>query len=366
MKTTLSYWLLLFIYKNYNEIKGDTMKTILTTVLALSMTVLLVACQPNAQVVNLYTSRHYDIDQQLYDLFTEETGIQVNIIQANGDVLIERILSEGANSPADIFMTVNVSLLEEAKVRGILQPFQSPTIVNNVAPAFIDPERFYTGLTMRARIIAYHKDRVQPSELSTYEALTQPQWQGRLLMRSSSNMYNQNMVAAFVALNGEAATRVMLQGWVNQFARTPQGNDRDQARAIAAANPLGDVAILNTYYLGLMLNSTDPNDVAVAQQIGVFFPNQETTGTHINVSGAGITATSKNVDAATRLLEFLTSERAQAVFAGGNFEYPVNPRVEPTPFLKELGTFTYQPVAFSQIYQSMETAYRLMLEVNWT
>jgi iron(III) transport system substrate-binding protein len=342
------------------------MKPLLTILYASLVAMVLVACQSDGQVVNLYTSRHYDIDQQLYDLFTEETGIQVNIIQANGDVLMERLLSEGANSPADVFMTVNVSLLEEAKARGLLQPFSSATIVNNVAADFLDPQRYYTGLTMRARIIAYHIDRVQPSELSTYEALTQPQWQGRLLMRSSSNMYNQNMVAAFVALNGEAATRSMLEGWVPQFARSPQGNDRDQARAMAATNPVGDVAILNTYYLGLMLHSTDPNDVAVAEKIGVFFPNQATTGTHINVSGAGITSTSKNVEAATRLLEFLTSERAQAVFAGGNFEYPVNPRVEPVAFLKNLGPFRHQQVAFSTLYESMETAYRLMLEVNWT
>ena len=342
------------------------MKPIFSTVLLLFTAFLLAACQSNDNVVNLYTSRHYDIDQELYDLFTEETGIQVNIIQADGDVLIERILSEGENSPADVFMTVNVSLLEEAKARGILQPFDSSTIVDNVDPEFIDPDYFYTGLSMRARIIAYHIDRVQPSELSTYEALSEPQWRGRLLLRSSSNMYNQNMVAAFVPLLGEAATRSMIEGWVQNFAQEPQGNDRDQARAIAATNPIGDVAILNTYYLGLMLHSSDPADVAVAEQIGVFFPNQTTTGTHINVSGAGITATSKNVAAATQLLEFLTSERAQAVFAGGNFEYPVNPRVEPTQFLKDLGPFKHQSVRFSQINQSMETAYRLMLEVDWT
>lgn len=342
------------------------MKPIISTVFVLFIALFLVACQSDDQVVNLYTSRHYDIDQELYDLFTEETGIQVNIIQAGGDVLIERILSEGENSPADLFMTVNVSLLEEAKARGILQPFDSNTIVDNVHEDFIDSDNFYTGLSMRARIIAYHKDRVQPSELSTYEALTEPQWRGRLLLRSSSNMYNQNMVAAFVPLLGEADTRSMIQGWVNNFARNPQGNDRDQARAMAATNPEGDVAILNTYYLGLMLTSSDPADVAVAEQIGVFFPNQATTGTHINVSGAGITSTSKNVAAATQLLEFLTSERAQAVFAGGNFEYPVNPRVEPTQFLQDLGPFNHQTVPFSQISQSMETAYRLMLEVDWT
>ena len=342
------------------------MKTIISLSVTLLIFLFLVACQSEDQVVNLYTSRHYDLDQELYDLFTEETGIQVNIIQADGDVLIERILSEGDNSPADLFMTVNVSLLEEAKARGILQPFASSTIETNVDPDFYDPERYFTGLTMRARIIAYHVDRVQPSELSTYEALTEPQWRGRLLLRSSSNMYNQNMVAAFVGINGESETRSMLQGWVNNFARTPQGNDRDQARAIAAANPVGDVAIMNTYYLGLMLHSTDANDVAVARQIGVFFPNQETTGTHINISGAGITSTSSNVEAATRLLEFLTSERAQAVFAGGNYEYPVNPRVEPAAFLQDLGDFQRQRVAFSQMYSSMETAYRLMLEVDWT
>jgi iron(III) transport system substrate-binding protein len=325
----------------------------------------LAACQTDVQVVNLYTSRHYDIDQQLYDLFTEETGIQVNIIQAGGDVLIERIVSEGANSPADIFMTVNVSLLEEAKERGILQPFNSSTLVAQVDPEFIDPERYYTGLTMRARIIAYHKDRVSPSELSTYEALAEPQWRGRLLLRTSSNIYNQNMTASFIAQNGEAATRSMIEGWVRNLAREPQGNDRDQARALAAANPIGDVAIMNTYYLGIMLNSTDAADANVGRHVGIFFPNQETTGTHVNISGAGITATSQNVEAATRLLEFLTSERAQAVFAGGNFEYPVNPNVPPVDFLLSLGEFKRQPTNFAAIQENKETAYRLMLEANW-
>lgn len=342
------------------------MKTIGTALLVVMTALFLSACQSSGQVVNLYTSRHYDTDQSLYDLFTAETGIQVNIIQAGGDVLIERMVSEGDNSAADVFMTVNVSLLEEAKIRGLLQPFVSSTIERNVDPSFIDPEQFYTGLSMRARIIAYHIERVQPAELSTYEALSEPQWRGRLLMRSSSNMYNQNMVAAFVALSGETATRLMLQGWVDNFAQAPQGNDRDQARAIAATNPIGDVAILNTYYLGLMLHSSDSGDVDDARQIGVFFPNQATTGTHINLSGAGIAATSKNVAAATQLLEFLTSERVQTRFAGENFEYPVNPQVELTPFLKELGPFKHQAVSFAHISQSMETAYRLMLEADWT
>jgi iron(III) transport system substrate-binding protein len=337
-----------------------------TTLVLLALTALsLAACQSDEQVVNLYTSRHYDIDQQLYDLFTEETGIKVNIIQAGGDVLIERIVSEGANSPADIFMTVNVSLLEEAKERGILQPCTSPTILAQVDPEYVDLDRYYTGLTMRARIIAYHKDRVSPSELSTYEALAEPQWQGRLLLRTSSNIYNQNMIASFIAQNGEAATRAMMEGWVRNLAREPQGNDRDQARALNAPNAIADVAIMNTYYLGIMFNSTDADDANAGRNVGIFFPNQETTGTHVNISGAGITTTSQNVAAATQLLEFLTSERAQAIFAGGNFEYPVNPNVQPVDFLLSLGEFKRQPTNFAAIQTNKETAYRLMLESDW-
>ncbi len=328
--------------------------------------VLISACDRETNVVNLYTSRHYDIDQELYDLFTEQTGIQVNIIPAGGDVLMERLLSEGANSPADVFMTVNVSLLEEAKARGLLQPHQSSILQAQVDPDFLDPQGYYTGLTMRARIIAYHKDRVTPEELSTYEALADPVWQGRLLMRSSTNLYNQNMIASFLAQNGDPATRNMVQGWVRNFARPPQGNDRDQARDLAADNPFGDVTILNTYYLGLMYHSTDARDASVARSIGVFFPNQATTGTHINVSGAGIVATSPRADNARQLLEFLTSEAAQAVFAGGNYEYPVNPKVAPTPFLQSLGAFKREQVPFERVYQNVEAAYRLMLDVDWT
>jgi iron(III) transport system substrate-binding protein len=173
------------------------------------------------------------------------------------------------------------------------------------------------------------------------------------------------MIASFIAQNGEAATRAMMEGWVRNLAREPQGNDRDQARALNAPNAIADVAIMNTYYLGIMFNSTDADDANAGRNVGIFFPNQETTGTHVNISGAGITTTSQNVAAATQLLEFLTSERAQAIFAGGNFEYPVNPNVQPVDFLLSLGEFKRQPTNFAAIQTNKETAYRLMLESDW-
>jgi len=323
------------------------MKKISSLLSLLGMIVILAACETTGGEVNLYTSRHYDADQALYDRFEEETGIQVNIIQAGGDVLLERILSEGADTQADLFMTVNISLLEEAKAEGILQPFESSTITSHVEEGLYDPDQFWTGLTMRARIIAYALDRVDASELSTYEALAFPSFASQIVVRTSSNGYNQNMIASFIELYGATQTRQMIEGWVANFARNPEGNDRDQARAVAAG--IGDIAIMNTYYLGLLKHSSDPADVAVADSLGVFFPNQDTTGTHINVSGA----------------EFLTSEEGQREFADNNFEYPVNPNVEPHPYLASFGEFKREEVPFAIIGANIEEAYEIMLKAGW-
>ena len=339
------------------------MKKIAVLSFLLGMVVVLAACETTGGEVNLYTSRHYDADQELYDRFEDETGIKVNIIQAGGDVLLERILSEGSDTQADLFMTVNISLLEEAKEQGILQPFESSTITSQVEEGLYDPEQYWTGLTMRARIFAYALDRVDPSELSTYEALAFPSFADQIVVRTSSNAYNQNMIASFIELYGAAQARQMIEGWVSNFARSPEGNDRDQARAVAAG--IGNIAIMNTYYLGLLKHSSDPADVAVADSLGVFFPNQDTTGTHINVSGGGIVAGAKNVENATLLLEFLTSEDGQRELADNNFEYPVNPNVEPHPYLASFGKFKREAVPFAIIGDNIEEAYEIMLEAGW-
>jgi iron(III) transport system substrate-binding protein len=326
----------------------------------------LLACAPsqnNEQIVNIYSERHYDIDQVLYDQFEAETGIKVNVIQSSADDLIVRMQNEGADTSADILIVADAGRLERAKALDLLQSFESNTLNNNVPNNLRDDERFWYGLTTRARVIVYHVDRVNPSELSTYEDLTSPKWKNRLVMRSSTSLYNQSFTSAYYAINGEAKTLELIRGLVANLAQDPRGNDRDQARFVASG--IADVAIMNTYYLGRMLTSTDAAEKQVAEKIGVFFPNQITTGTHVNISGAGISKHAKNQANAIKLLEFLSGEEAQDDFANVNFEYPVNPRVEANDLLKSWGSFKAQDVNLSVLGEFNAKATMLMNEGGW-
>lgn len=313
--------------------------------------------------VNLYTSRHYDIDNELYKKFEEETGIQVNVIKGEADELIERIAREGDATKADLFLTADVGRLYRAKEQGLLQAVSSDKLSKQVPEKFRDSDNMWIGLTKRARILVYNKDKVDASQLSTYEALTEDEWKGRVLVRSSESVYNQSLLASFIAIDGEEKAKAWAQGIVNNMAQSPQGGDRDQAKAIAAG--IGDIAIMNTYYFGQMLNSEDAEEVKVAEQLGVFFPNQETTGTHVNISGAGVVKGSKNADNALKLLEFLTSEEAQFQFAEANYEYPVNPAVEPAQLLKSWGTFKEQDIQLTVLGENNAKAIMLFNEVGW-
>lgn len=320
--------------------------------------------QPESKEVNVYTGRHYPgIDDAIYQSFTDKTGIKVNIIKASGEELIQRIKTEGASSKADIYITSDAGNLYIAKEAGLLQPINSPVFEKNIPANFIDKDKMWVGLTMRARVLVYDKDRISKDELSTYEDLTNPKWKGKLLVRSSSHVYNQSMMAAFIDLNGESKAKEWAQGIVDNLARQPEGGDRDQAKAIAAGK--GDVAIMNSYYLGQMLNSKDPEEVKVAEKLGVFFPNQNTTGTHVNVSGAGIVKTSPNAANAVKLLEFLSEAEAQKTFAEASTEYPVNPKVEPSALLTSWGTFKKQDINLSKLGENKKRAAQILNEVGW-
>ncbi|MGM8214888.1 Fe(3+) ABC transporter substrate-binding protein [Bacillaceae bacterium W0354] len=312
--------------------------------------------------VYLYTSRHYDIDDELYAKFTEETGIKVNVINGKADELIERMAREGENT-ADLFFTADAGRLHRAKEQDLLQPIESDVLADNIPEKLRDVDNTWFGLTKRARVIVYHKDRVNPEDLSTYEALTEPEWEGRVLIRSSENIYNQSLLASLIELNGRDEAKAWAEGMVKNFARDPQGGDRDQAKAIAAGE--GDVAIMNTYYLGGMINSVDKEEVKVAEQLGVFFPNQDTTGTHINVSGIGVTKHAKNKENAIKLIEFLSSQEIQHKFASANYEYPVHPDVEAAATLKEWGEFKEQDLNLSILGENNAEAVRIFNEVNW-
>ncbi|WP_203246684.1 Fe(3+) ABC transporter substrate-binding protein [Sporosarcina beigongshangi] len=313
--------------------------------------------------VNLYTSRHYDVDDELYKQFEKETGVKVNVIKGDADELLERIKREGAATKADIFLTADVGRLYRAKEDGLLQAVSSDILSKQVPANFRDNEDMWIGLTKRARVLVYNKDKVKPEELSTYEALAEDVWKGRVLVRSSESVYNQSLLASFIEINGEEKAKEWAQGIVNNFAQSPQGGDRDQAKAIAAG--IGDIAIINTYYFGQMLNSQEPEEVKVAENLGVFFPNQDTTGAHVNISGAGIVNGSANADNALKLLEFLTAEEAQGQFAAANYEYPVNENVEPAELLKSWGDFKEQNIPLSTFGEHNAKAIMIFNEVGW-
>ncbi|WP_404466971.1 Fe(3+) ABC transporter substrate-binding protein [Planococcus rifietoensis] len=313
--------------------------------------------------VNLYTARHYDVDDQLYKKFEEETGIKVNLIKGEADELLERIKREGDATQADLFLTADAGRLHRAKEDGILQSVSSDVLDEQIPANFQDEDQMWYGLTKRARVILYDKETVDPSELSTYEALTEDEWAGRVLIRSSENIYNQSLLASFIELNGEEEAKEWAAGMVENFARDPEGGDRDQAKAIAAG--VGDVAIMNTYYFGQMLNSEDPEEVKVAEGLDVFFPNQDTTGTHVNVSGAGVVKSAKNQENAIKLLEFLSAPEAQETFASVNYEYPVNEAVEPSELLQSWGDFKEQDISMSALGENNAQAILLFNEVGW-
>ncbi|MDF2502427.1 MAG: Fe(3+) transporter substrate-binding protein [Anaerosporomusa subterranea] len=320
--------------------------------------------QTESKEVNIYTARHYPgVDDAIYKAFTDKTGIKVNIIKAGGEELIQRIKTEGNSSKADIYITADAGNLYIAKQAGLLQPITSPILEKNIPANFIDKDKMWVGLTMRARVLVYAKDRVSKDDLSTYEDLTNAKWKGKVLTRSSNNIYSQSMLASFIEINGEAKAKEWAKGLVNNLAMQPEGGDRDQAKAVAAGK--GDVAIMNSYYLGQMLNSKDPQEVKAAEKLGVFFPNQNTTGTHVNVSGAGIVKTSKNVANAVKLLEFLSEAEAQKTFAEASTEYPVNPAVEPSDLLKSWGTFKKQNISLSKLGENNKRAVQIFDEVGW-
>lgn len=317
----------------------------------------------DAGEVNLYTSRHYDSDRELYDVFTEQTGVKVNVIEGKGDELIERLNIEGENTEADVFITADAGNLHVAKDAGLLQSIESDVLFENIPEKLRDIENEWFGMTKRARVIVYAKDRVDPSELSTYEALTEPEWEGRVAVRSSSNMYNMSLMASFIEIMGAEAAEDWAVGIVNNMSRDPQGNDRDQAKAIVAGE--GDVAIMNTYYIGRMLQGEDENERDVAEAVGIFFPNQETTGTHVNISGAGVVKHSKNVENAIKFLEFLSSEEAQGKFAEANNEYPANPNVEASEIVKSWGEFKEQEIDLSILGQNQQDAIKTFDRASW-
>ena len=313
--------------------------------------------------VNVYTHRHYPSDQILFEKFTENTGIQVNVVNASADELINRMEMEGDASAADVLITVDAGRLNRAMEKGLLQPVQSATLESNIPRNFRENQGHWFGLTYRARIIAYSLDRVDPAAISDYEDLTDPKWKSKVLIRSSENIYNQSLMASIIANEGPEQAKTWAAGVVANMAREPKGSDRDQVKAVAAGE--GDLAILNTYYVGLLLNSENPEEVAAGESVGIIFPNQQGRGTHINVSGAGVARYAPNKENAVKFIEFLSSDEAQKVFAEANFEFPVKPGTTRAPLLESWGSFKIDTLDLGQLGTYNRQAVMLFDEVGW-
>lgn len=323
----------------------------------------LFSCQSGYEEVNVYSGRHYRSDEDLFKKFTEQTGIRVNLVKADSDQLINRLKLEGKNTRADLLITADAGRMIVAMNEGLLQPVPSEKVLNTVPAYLRDPDGYWVGFTKRARVFVYHLSRVNPAELTTYEDLTLPRWQGRVLVRSSQNHYNQTLMASIIAANGSENATLWAEGIVANMAQPPRGNDRDQVKSIAAG--VGDVAIVNTYYMGLLLNSPNAEERAIAQQMGIFFPNQDDRGAHINISGIGITAASRNKENARKLIEFLLDYDSQLTLAEENHEYPVNPEVSWPELLQKWGRFKADTIPLSQLGQHLQEAILIFNRARW-
>ena len=315
------------------------------------------------QEITLYTHRHYDSDKLIFGKFEKATGIKVNVVKASADELIQKMQSEGKQSPADLLLTVDAGRLVRAKAKGLLQSVNSEVLATTVPAHLTDTDKQWFSLTKRARVVVYDKEKVQPEELSTYAALSDPKWKGELLIRASSNIYNQSLMASIIANDGAENAKKWATELVQNFARTPKGNDRDQVKAILAGE--GKLAVINTYYLGKLLHSQDENEIAAGNAVSVFFPNQEGRGTHVNVSGIGVAKYAPHKENAVKFIEYLVSKEVQEIFADANYEYPVNKEAKASELLNSWGTFKEDNLPLSKLGELNKAAVILFDEVQW-
>jgi iron(III) transport system substrate-binding protein len=331
-----------------------------TIALALALAVPAAAA---ADEVNLYSSRHYDTDQALYDGFTAATGIEVNLIEGDADQLIARIKAEGQNSPADVLITVDAGRLHRAEEAGVLAAVESEVLNERVPEHLREPDGRWYGLSQRLRGIVYAKDRVDPAAIGSYDDLADPVWKGRVCIRSSTNVYNQSLVGAMIEVRGVEDTENWVKGLVANMAREPQGGDTDQIKAVAAGEC--DVAVVNHYYLVRLMKSDDAEDSKVAAAVDILFPDQDGRGAHANVSGAGVVVTAPNHDNAVAFLEYLTTPEAQEYFALGNYEFPVVDGAKLDPVLEGWGAVKTDTVNAATYGENSAEAVKLMDRAGW-
>ncbi|TVQ44511.1 MAG: Fe(3+) ABC transporter substrate-binding protein [Saprospirales bacterium] len=330
-----------------------------------SLVMLFTSCSGGDYIgeVNVYSHRHYPVDQEIFSKFTEETGIKVNVVSASADELITKLEIEGSRSPADILITVDAGRLEKAKQANLLQPILSEKLAQRVPSEFMDKDKQWFAFTYRARAIAYSIERVKPEEVKDYEDLALPLFNDRVVMRSSEHTYNQSLVASILAHSGPDETMNWCRGLTENFSRAPRGNDRDQLKAVAAGQ--GDITICNTYYVAKLAESAQAAEREVVNKVRILFPNQDNRGTHINISGAGLTRYAPNKDHAILLLEYLLSDEVQTKFSVENHEYPVIDGIELSPWLQEWGEFKIDTLPLFKLGKYNEEAVRIVDQCGW-
>ena len=316
-----------------------------------------------AAEVNIYSARKEALIKPLLDQFSSETGIDVNLVTGKADTLLKRLEVEGKNTPADLLLTVDVARLVRAKEKNLFQPIESEVLENAIPEYYRDNDNQWFGLSLRSRVMVYAPDRVKQGELTSYADLADAKWKNRICVRSSSNVYNQSLVAAMVAKDGVEKTEAWAKGLVENFARKPKGGDRDQIKAVAAG--VCDVAIVNTYYLAGMLTSSRESEVAVAKKVKLFWPDQESHGAHMNVSGAGLLKPAKNKKEAIQLLEYLVSDKSQQWYAKTNHEYSIQMNVESSSVLQAWGEFKADNLNLSLLGKHNADAVLLMDRAGW-
>lgn len=316
------------------------------------------AVQSNGeQVVNIYSSRHYDVDKEIYKKFTEKTGIKINVVEGKNDELLQRILQEGEGSPADLYLTVGAENIYPLKENQLLKTFSSSFIEENIPADYRG--NGWTGITSRARVIAYNKNAEKVPAIKSYNDLTAPEWKNKILVRSSASSYNIALLASFVELEGKDKATQWGKGIVANMARIPKGNDRDQAKAVIAEE--GELAIMNSYYLVKMLNSSDRVEADVGRQIGLIFPEN----VHINLSFCALLTTTKNQENAIKFLEYVSSPVIQKIYAEENGEFPLNSKVSKSDIQKSWGEFQAQKINFEELGKYKKEAAFIFDKVGW-
>ncbi len=310
------------------------------------------------QVLNLYTARHYSTDEALYSNFTRQTGIKVNRIEGGEDALFERIKAEGANSPADVFLTVDAGRIWRAEQAGIFAPVKSSVLESRIPAAYRDPRGEWFGFSARARLIAYNKALVKPGEIRSYEELADPKWKGKVCVRSSNHPYQLSLMAGMVSHLGEARAEQWVKGLKDNLARAPQGGDTDQLKAVAAGECA--VALSNQYYLVRLLRSEKAEERQMAAKLGVLWPNQDNRGVSMNISGGGMLKNAPHKEAAVKFLEYLASDEAQSYFANGNNEWPVVATLKlNNPTLESLGKFKADTLSVAELGKNQPVAQKI-------